>query len=73
MRQIKDMSQLVDCCKKGFGFVLLPIIGISLIAGGGASAIGSFFSDNVLLVATIAAVTTLFALATAITVRWAMM
>ena len=51
---------------------LLPLLVIALLAGGGASAIGSFFSDNLLLVAAIAAAATLFALATAMTVRWAM-
>lgn len=49
---------------------LLPIIGISLLAGGGASAIGSFFSDNALLVAAIAAGVTVCAVAMGLIVRW---
>ncbi len=51
---------------------LLPIIGISLVAGVGASAIGSFFSDNALLVAATATAVILVAIAMGLIVRWAM-
>jgi len=51
---------------------LIPILGISLLAGGGASAIGSFFSDNALLVAAIVTAVMLVAIAMGLLVRWGM-
>ena len=51
---------------------LIPILGLSFVAAGGASAISSFFSDNALLVAAIGAAVALVAIAMGLFVRWGM-
>ncbi len=51
---------------------LVPLLVIAVLAGGGVGAIGSFFSDNALLVLAIAAGVAVCALAMGMTVRWAM-
>ena len=51
---------------------LLPLLVVALVAGGGTGAIGSFFSDNALLVAIIAAGVTVCALAMGLIVRRAL-
>ena len=51
---------------------LVPLLVIALVAGGGAGAIGSFLSDNALLVAAIATAAMLVAIAMGLIVRWAM-
>lgn len=48
---------------------LLPILGIAVLSGVGVGAIGSFLSDNALLIAGIAAVVTLVGMAVGLIVR----
>lgn len=48
---------------------LIPILGISLVAGGGAGAIGSFFSDNALLVAAVGTAVAVVAIAMGLLMR----
>ena len=51
---------------------LLLVLGLALVAGGGASAIGSLLSDNALLVAAIAAAVTICAVTMGLIVQRAL-